>query len=97
MAKLKKHRRESAWLSIRQLADALDVSIAYCRREVLRRTPEDAIRRDEGMIKVHARSAIEGWLSDRIESRIMLDMQIEVESQTEEEFAVELAACFDGE
>lgn len=62
MGKRNPARRETAWLTVSQLADALDVTVDFVRREVLRRVPEDMIRRDERPMRVYARGAIERWL-----------------------------------
>ncbi|MEO1497868.1 MAG: hypothetical protein AAFV43_12035 [Planctomycetota bacterium] len=75
--------RETSWLTVRQLADALDVSTDYVRREVVRRTPESMIRRELRPMRVYARGAIELWLQsqrlasacdDAISSAIDLDL-----------------------
>lgn len=38
-------RREDSWLSTRELANALDVSVEWARRELTRRIPPDAKRK----------------------------------------------------
>lgn len=62
MGKTNRERRKSAWLTVRQLADALDVTEGFVRREVLRRVPDDMVRRDCRPMMVYGRGAIEAWL-----------------------------------
>ena len=62
MANPPPQRRESAWLTLRQLADALDLSLTHVRREVLRAVPADMQRRTGNRIEVYGRGAIEIWI-----------------------------------
>lgn len=66
-------QRESAWLSVAQLADALDVSQHYCREEVLRCTPEAAKKKINGRWLVYGRAAIEGYLAGQLRRRMAAD------------------------
>ncbi|WP_425397483.1 hypothetical protein [Aeoliella sp.] len=72
-----KRQRESAWLTVAQLADALDVSQHFVREEVLRCTPSDAKKKEGGRWLVHGRTAIEGYLLDQLRRRLPANEPIE--------------------
>ncbi|MEQ8849894.1 hypothetical protein [Botrimarina sp.] len=74
MGKVNNERRESSWLTVRQLADALDVSIDYVRREVLRRAPADMVRRDVRPMRVYGRGCIELALRGLLKPAEPLDL-----------------------
>jgi len=63
MAQPPKHPREAAWLTVRQLANALDLTTDFVRREVLRYAPADCIRREGRRIIVHGRTVLENYFA----------------------------------
>jgi hypothetical protein len=75
MARTNQSARETAWLTIRELADALDVTTDYARREVLRRVPASAVRRVERRILVHGRTAIESYLKHRLRKEVERELE----------------------
>lgn len=66
MGKKNAERRESAWLTVRELANALDASEDFVRREVLRRVPADMMRRNTRPMRIYGRGAIEAWLKGTV-------------------------------
>jgi len=62
MTKPKKPDRESSWLSIAQLSNALDLDQSYCRREVLRYAKPEHIRTNGRRKFYKARPILEAYL-----------------------------------
>jgi len=62
----KEKRRESGWIGLKELADALGLSLDHVRKNVLRHVPADCQRRDGQKIMVYGRAAIEAWLGERV-------------------------------
>ncbi len=66
MAKPKKPDRESSWLSIAQLSNALDLDQSYCRREVLRYAKPEHIRTSGRRKFYKARPILEAYLMNQV-------------------------------
>jgi len=53
--------RPSSWKTARELAEFLDCSVEYFRREIVRELPSKAIRRGGGRVFYHGRTCLEKW------------------------------------
>lgn len=75
--------RASSWLTARQLADALDISNDYARREVVRTARPEWVRRDGRKIKVYGRGVIAHWLrpDSTTVAEVAIDQQLADDSE----------------
>ncbi len=66
MAAPDKPDRQSGWLTITELANAMDCTYGYCRREIVRCAAEEDIKMVGRRKMIKARPTIERYLSGRL-------------------------------
>lgn len=74
MAPPTKPDRQSGWLTIQQLADAMDCTYGYCRREIVRCAAPEDIRMEGQRKMIKARPTIERYLSGRLKPPVQADL-----------------------
>jgi hypothetical protein len=82
--------RETAWLDSRRLADLLDVSIEFVRREVVRRIPEQCKRRVGRRWEFYGPAAVRSWLEPQLRREIEPRLRRELEGGYDELLEVDV-------
>ncbi len=69
-------RRPTTWVSVRQCADTLDVSVAYVHK-LLRGLPSRYVRRDGARLLVYGRAVAAAFLGPQVRSDVRRELEAE--------------------